>query len=288
MGKQLSVFGDSISTFEGVTVQGNRTYYDGVDANGTGVTRPEEMWWARVIADVGGTLLANGSFSGSMVAGSGFPAGSSVQRAQQVLASDETAPDEVLVFIGINDYGWGSADAQVQGGSEAAPGERAPEPGFVPGLAPAGALQEFALAYDEMLENIRDVAPKATVWCVTLLPGRVAGSDSPTFCDRLRGIPLSDYNRAIKCAAAANGCKVADVAAFGLDYEATDGTHPTVRGMEQLANLVRAAMTGAQPDEALFAAMESGTVCQRAAGVGCPWARSTGSRWSCVCEQGRA
>lgn len=285
MGQCFSVFGDSISTFEGVTASGNRIYYDRADTNGTGVWQPEDTWWARVIADAGGELLANASFSGSMVAGSGFPAGRSSERAQQVLGASGEAPDAVLVFIGINDYGWGSADAQARGGSEAAPGGRVPEAGFVLGLAPAGALQEFALAYDEMLEHIRDVAPQATVWCVTLLPGRVAGSARSTFCDRLRGIPLEDYNRAIKCAAAANGCKVADVAAFGVDYESTDGTHPTARGMEQLANLVRAAMTGSQPDAALFAGMESGTRCEREAGVGCPFARSTGPQWSCVCER---
>lgn len=285
MGNLFSVFGDSISTFEGVSAEGNRVYYDAADTNGTGVVQPEQTWWARVIQEAGGTLLANASFSGSMVSGAGFPAGRSVERAQQILSPAGEAPDEVLVFIGINDYGWGSADAQRRGGSEAASRGGAPEPGFVPGLAPAGALQEFAHAYDEMLENIRTAALHAKVWCVTLLPGRVRGSESSTFCPHLRGVPLNEYNRVIKCAAAANGCKVADVAAFGMDYEATDGTHPTVRGMQQLAALGRAAMTGSQLDEALFAGMRSGVLCERKAGVGCPYARSTGVQWSCVCEK---
>lgn len=286
MGKLISVFGDSISTFEGITVAGNRTYYDAADTNGTGVTRPADTWWAQVIERAGGTLLANAAFSGGMVAGAGFPAACTAERARQVLGAAGEAPDEVLVFIGINDYGWGSADAQARGGSEAAPGGlSAQEAGFEPGLAPAGALQQFACAYDEMLANIRAAAPEATVRCLTLLPGRVAGSAQPTFCPQLRGISLADYNDAIKRAAAANGCDVADVAAFGLDYEASDGTHPTARGMRQLAELTWAAITGGQPDASLFAGMGSDTACERAAGVGCPFAQSTGVKWSCVCHR---
>lgn len=286
MGKLISVLGDSISTFEGVTVAGNRTYYDAADTNGTGVTRPADTWWAQVIERAGGTLLANAAFSGGMVAGAGFPAARTPERARQILGAAGETPDEVLVFIGINDYGWGSADAQARGGSEAAPGgSSAQEAGFEPGLAPAGALQEFARAYDEMLEGIRAVAPEAAVRCMTLLPGRVAGSAQPTFCPQLRGISVADYNRAIKCAAAANGCDVADVAAFGLDYEASDGTHPTARGMRQLAELSWAAMTGGQPDGSLFAGMASGTACERASGVGCHFAQSTGAKWSCVCHR---
>lgn len=286
MGKLFSVFGDSISTFEGMTAAGNRIYYDAADTNGTGVTHPDQTWWMQVIEGVGGSFLANASFSGSMVSGAGFPAGASLERAQQVLGTGGEAPDEVLVFIGINDYGWGSAEAQARGGSEAAPVGCPPEIGFVPGVAPAGALQEFACAYDQMLENLRDAAPQATIWCVTLLPGRVAACASSTFCDRLRGISLAEYNKVIKCAAVANGCKVADVAAFGLDYEATDGTHPTERGMQQLSDLVIAAMTGAQPDADLFVGMASGDPCGLASGAGCPHARSTGIKWSCVCERG--
>lgn len=286
MGKLFSVFGDSISTFEGVTVPGNRVYYGPDDANGTGVTRASQTWWAQVIEAAGGALLANAAFSGGMVAGAGFPAGCVPERARQILGPQGEAPDEVLVFIGINDYGWGSAEAQARGGSEAAPGGLATaEDGYVPGGAPPGAVQEFERAYGEMLGNIRTVAPAAEVWCVTLLPGRVAGHGASTFCDRLRGVPLAACNQAIERAAAAHGCQVADVAAFGMDYEAADGTHPTVRGMRQLADLVRASREGGAPDEALFDGMGSGDACERESGVGCPHALSTGTTWSCVCQR---
>lgn len=287
MNKLVSVLGDSISTFDGVTVAENRIYYDEHDANRTGVRLPQQTWWAQVIAEAGDALLSNASFSGSMVAGDGFPAGCSMPRARQVLGPAGEQPDEVLIFIGINDYGWGGAMAQRRGGSEAAPaGREAAEEGFVPGEAPADALREFALAYDAMLENLKSVAPQAQMCCLTLLPGRVAGAASSTFCHRLRGIPLEAYNDAIRSAASASGCNVVDIGAAGMDYEAADGTHPTLRGMRQIAALVRASCDGTPLDGALFAGMASVDRCQRVSCVGCPHARSTGAAWSCVCEEG--
>ena len=69
MTKRISVFGDSISTFEGVTVAGNRCYYDDADTNGTGVAQPADTWWMQVIDALGGELCANGAYSSSMVSG---------------------------------------------------------------------------------------------------------------------------------------------------------------------------------------------------------------------------
>ncbi len=287
MTKRISVFGDSISTFEGVTVAGNRCYYDDADTNGTGVAQPADTWWMQVIDALGGELCANGAYSSSMVAGVGFPAGCSLGRAQQILGPQGEGPDLVLVFIGINDYGWGSSEAQAKGGSEGVPeGFSKPEEGFVPGLAPVGALQEFAQSYNEMLENIQAQAPEAEVWCLTLMPGRLQGQLGSSFCYRLRGVDIAEYNEAIRRAARAKGCQVADIAAFGFDYEASDGTHPTVKGMQQIAALVTAAITGNPFEEALFTeSSASQDLCDEPSCIGCPHARSTGARWSCVCER---
>lgn len=295
MGKRISIFGDSISTFAGHTAKGNRAFYDEEGSRGAGVTRVEDTWWMRVIQAEGAELLGNASFSGSMVAGAGFPAGRSLERARQLLepcgegAAGRAGgtPDEVYVFIGINDYGWGGAEAQERGGSEASPSRGAlREEGFVPGLAGEGALEGFGEAYGEMLSNIRGVAPGARIFCLTLLPGRLPGASESTFCDRMRGVPFNGYNEAIRSAAAKEGAQVLDVAAFGFDYEAADGTHPTELGMEQIAELAVAAREGRRPDEELFAGFRTESpVCGRDACVGCPHARSTGTQWSCVCER---
>ena len=150
-----------------------------------------------------------------------------------------------------------------------------------------------------MLARMRKACPRARIWCLTLLPGREPGTGHAAFAYRLRGIDLDDYNEVIRTVAAANGCLVADVRAAGFDYEASDGTHPTERGMEQLAALVVAAMESggtaagqAVPSE-VFAGlpadlfpdeMRSERRCERETCFGCEFARGTGAVWSCVCD----
>lgn len=267
--KKYSVLGDSISTFRGIIPLENRWLYDEEDSYGTGVASVDETWWAKVIADEGGQLLANASFSGSMVEGWGFPAGSSFERARQLLGADGQRPDVVLVYMGINDYGWGSAKAQAAGGSFATPAnfdhemrsiKKCPDidapSGFpdadpqvpshiyadsLPGeLAPKDATAHFKDAYLKMLQNIRCVAPDAEIRCITLSPARIKGRDT-AFCYALRGVDLDEYNDKIREAAAEMGASPVDVRALGLDYWSKDGTHPTAEGMLQLAALVRAA-----------------------------------------------
>lgn len=294
MAASYSVLGDSISTFKGVVPPENRWYYDAGDTNGTGVASPDATWWMRVVGGAGGKFLANASFSGSMVQGCGFPAGRDAARARQLLGPNGEAPDVVLVFIGINDYGWGSPEAQAAGGSEAAPKctLRDDVAGADPaGLASADAVARFEAAYAEMLDNVHAVAPDAEAWCLTLPPGRVSGEPGSTFCYRLRGADLQEYNDAIHRAAQRAGAKVADVAALGFDYDAIDGTHPTKEGMRQLAALALAAMNAAEGDDAgceealrdYPERLRSRRTCDEACCAGCPHASITEHRWTCVC-----
>ena len=276
MKKRFSILGDSISTFAGCNPENFRVYYEGERCEATGVRVPADTWWAQVIDHCGGELLVNGSFSGSMVEGVGFPAGDSAERVA-ALACDGQAPDAVLVFIGINDYGWGGADAQAAGRGNALPVnldvDALGDP-QVAGLAASDAAQRFGVAYGMMLSRMRDAYPAADIWCCTLCPGRVAGRDGSTFAYRLRGVAFDDYNEAIRVAACAHGCRLADVRALGEDYEALDGTHPTARGMRQLADMVVRAMgEGAMPSEGEAAAGVDGPAAGRA--HACPTAAST-------------
>ena len=242
--KTFSIMGDSISTFEGCVPDGYTLFYNDERLERSGVLRPEDTWWSHAVRALGGTVLADSAWSGSMVEGAGFPAASSPERAAALLGPDGQAPDAVLVFIGINDHGWGGAEAQAAGRSHAMP--RCIDPATVPeqiaGAAPADAVERFGAAYRTMLRNIRAAASKAAVYCITLLPGRTHGVDHPEFCYRLRGRHLDEYNAAIRDAAAAEGCRVADVRAFGRDYDSLEGTHPTNLGMRQFASMVVRAM----------------------------------------------
>ncbi|WP_080801388.1 SGNH/GDSL hydrolase family protein [Arabiibacter massiliensis] len=288
MTKRISILGDSISTFQGCNPEGFRVFYEGERRAATGVKLPTDTWWAQVLAALGAKPLRVGAFSGSMVEGAGFPAGNSQQRVE-ALAKDGVAPDGVLVFIGINDYGWGGAEAQAAGRGNALPEcldvESVPE--RTAGLAPADAAERFGAAYSQMLARIREAYPQAEVWCCTLCPGRVAGSERSTFAYNLRGVHFDSYNDAIREAARANGCKVTDIRALGRDYEALDGTHPTARGMRQLAAMVEQSMGLPLDDaaaQALAEAPRSEESCDRPSCIGCERAASTGNQWLCVCE----
>lgn len=251
-GLKFSIMGDSISTFEGCTPDGYTLFYNDERLEVSGVTSPNDTWWSHVARALGGEILADDAWSGSMVDGAGFPAAKSPERAAALLGEDGQTPDVVITFIGINDYGWGGAAAQAAGHSHAMPKciDPASVPEQVAGAAPADAAEQFGAAYRTMLRNIHAVAPSALVYCVTLLPGRTRGVDHPEFAYRLRGVHLDEYNRAIREAAAAEGCRVADVRAFGRDYESLEGTHPTNLGMRQFASMVVRAMQLADANEA--------------------------------------
>lgn len=104
--KTFSIMGDSISTFEGCVPDGYTLFYNDERLERSGVLRPEDTWWSHTVRALGGTVLADSAWSGSMVEGAGFPAASSPERAAALLGRDGQEPDAVLVFIGINDYGW--------------------------------------------------------------------------------------------------------------------------------------------------------------------------------------
>lgn len=287
----FSIFGDSISTFQGMIPEGNLVYYQGDVLASTGVAEPGDTWWAQVIEHLGGRLLSNASYSGSMVEGAGFPASSSPERVSQLAGSNGQAPDVVLVFMGTNDYGWGGAAAQAAGRSQAAPRclDFAAVPEAVAGAAGPDALALFARSYDLMLSRLRAAYPNAAVWCLTLPPGREIGKTRPAFAYSLRGVELDAYNRAIADAVRTNGCHLADVRALGFDYEASDGTHPTKRGMRQLAEMTLAAMRGtgseSLPADLFPRQMRSLRWCEEPSCIGCPHARGTGNQWWCVCDK---
>lgn len=329
-GKKFSVFGDSISTLEGFTPQSWRNFYEGAEADISGVHSYADTWWGQVIDHFNGELLSNAAYSGSLVEGDGFPSATAPERiavlaggvgaispeqiaalevaksnrdgrpisnpvhveasASRAQITPETnnvhqsdlatlhstdispqAPDVILVFIGINDYGWGSAAAGVLGASPAAPivsarllgndvyghvwtsaelptaeESQVARAAFERDAAdaPQTRLARFAQAYDLMLNYMRTAYPQAEIWCCTLVPGRLQGAQTSTHTYNLRGIPFADYNDAIRMAATKNGAHVADIFAADQDYEAFDGTHPTALGMRQLSALIIAAMEG--------------------------------------------
>ena len=152
----------------------------------------------------------------------------------------------------------------------------------------------MASSYRSMLRTMHEKWPKAHIWAATLLPGRVKGAVRSTSPRWFRGICVDEYNKAILDAAADEpNCTPVDAAALGFDYEAIDGTHPTSRGMKQLAAMYIRGMEAA--DEALPRTPYEGSklltddmrtveFCTKPC-VGCEYAKGTGNNWWHVCEK---
>lgn len=296
MTRLFSILGDSISTFSGMHPAGFAAFYEGEACAATGVCRVEDTWWMHVVRHFGGEVLANASWSGSMVEGAGFPCGDSAGRIA-ALGAQWRVPDDVLVYFGTNDYGWGGPEAQAAGRAHAVPAALS-EQGGIPapataGLAPDGAAKRFGGAYAHMLALVRERFPVARIWCFSLAPGRVRGSERSTFTYVFRGEPFAAYNRAIECASIQAGCAFCDLTALGWDYEAADGTHPTALGMRQLAWMMESAMARVEAASSRSAGTFPGGEAFRStdpcvspgrACVGCPYALATGNQWRHVCR----
>ena len=318
-GAGFSIMGDSISTLGGFIPPRWRCHYEG-EVSIPGVDCEQSTWWGQVIQHFGGHLVANSSFSGSTVEGFGFPAGCSAARAEGLIGAEGEKPQVVLVFMGINDYGWGSARNQVMGNSAS----RSANPQDLGGQEPvlltvdSNAIQRFKTAYATMLDNIRTVAPDAQIWCLTLSPaftGNTEGGStitdtadaaneaasnrttsqtpvsSPLFIYRVRSIDLDEYNEAIHTCAQEAGAHVADVRAFGIDYESVDNTHPSALGMKQIASMVCAQMEGMPANVAacaaayptLASAPASRRHCDKITCEGCRFSLVTPTSWILTC-----
>lgn len=284
----FSVLGDSISTLAGATPPGWRTHYEG-EVHVDGVTEPAHTWWGQVIDHFGGHLVANAAFSGSVVEGFGFPAGDSSERVAALAGADGELPDVVLVFMGINDYGWGGGRNQVMGESLSASArpEDLPGPREVAMAVGPEALDRFGCAYASMLSRVRSLAPQADIWCLTLSPATSPSAAESCYKYSIRGIELAAYNRAIAHAAVSAGAHVADIAAFGVAYDAVDACHPSALGMRQIADMAIAQMEGLPADRALISSLAGAPTARRTCFerdcAGCPLGDADPRRWTIAC-----
>lgn len=284
----FSILGDSISTLAGATPPGWRTHYEG-EVHVDGVTEPTHTWWGQVIDHFGGHLVANAAFSGSVVEGFGFPAGDSPERVAALTGADGELPDVVLVFMGINDYGWGGGRNQVMGESLSASArpEDLPGPREVAMAVGPEALDRFGRAYASMLTRVRALAPQADIWCLTLSPATSPSAAESCYKYSIRGIELDAYNRAIAHAAAPVGAHVADIAAFGVAYDAVDACHPSALGMRQIADMAIAQMEGLPADRALISSLAGAPTARRTCFerdcADCPLGDADPRRWTIAC-----
>lgn len=208
--KQISVLGDSISTFAGYNPQGYAVYYDKDMQRINGLRSVDDTWWAKVIRRMDARLCVNNSYSGSRVTGEAFPACASGERLQ-TLGTGQCDPDMILIYSGFNDFA---------GGVE-----------LISSLDAFG----FEDSYDAMLRTVKRNYPSAGIVCGTLMRTEVKGRSDWRFPEYWAGAGLEEYNNSIRWVAQENQCFLADLGRGMERVETLDGAHPTVRGHDTIA-----------------------------------------------------
>ena len=230
---KISILGDSVSTFAGYTTP-DGVFYDLFAMGMAEMGSVEDTWWMQVIRGLGGQLEINNSFSSTTVSDSqdylppllaagyvpdrfhsspNYLSGCSDQRTAGL-----GRPDMILIYMGTNDAGYGVDPAR------------------------------FQADYRRMLQKIKTNYPAAQIWCGTLLWSYCVKDETFNYYQKSMGgaESLIPYNRAIRAAAAAEGCRLADIAASGQEYAAIDCAHPHAKGMKTIASLWLSAMGGAE------------------------------------------
>lgn len=233
-GKQFSILGDSISTFEGYNPKGYKVFYNREKSINFGMEEARDAWWEKVIEFFGGELLVNNSWSGSKVIKlpnqeNVFPSGCSDERTSS-LHMETVMPDVIIVFLGINDWASGAktGDETHILGHEA---------------------EQFDVAYGEMLKKLKANYPASEIWCCTLSETYISAHPDFKFPHAYAGTHIEEYNDIIRKVAGEYQCNLIDLYDCKMPYDTLDGSHPTCRGMDTIAVAVIEAMDKAAAEE---------------------------------------
>lgn len=114
-GKNISILGDSYSTFIGWIPQGYAVWYNPT-SNKTDVHQVEDTWWWQLCDKTDCTLLVNSSYSGSTIGNTGYKGAdathsSFITRMKKDMGQErmlQAKPQIIFVFGGTNDC-WANA-----------------------------------------------------------------------------------------------------------------------------------------------------------------------------------
>ena len=203
--KKISILGDSISTYQGYTTP-DGVFYDLFSVAMAEMRGVDDTWWMQVIHGLDGQLEVNNSFSSTTVAGE-----------DQYLAPVTAAGHMMDSFHRSPNYLSGCSDQRTAG------------------LGNPDVILIFMGTNDAGYR----IDPAAQIWCGTLLWSYCVKDETINYYQQELGgaESLAPYNRAIRAAAAAEGCPVADLAASGREYAAIDCAHPHADGMKTIADL---------------------------------------------------
>lgn len=247
-GKVISILGDSISTYSGVsndasvnaTLNGGAIYY----TPGRLDIYRADTWWQQAIDALGMELLVNNSWSGSCVLSSrSGTVGAYLDRCVQ-LHNDATGeePDVIVIFIGTNDFSYyqstlGTADIDYDALI------------FDDYYATPTTTCE---AYAIMLDKIISRYPDAEIYCMGMTARRTPDKED-SYADV--GQPTA-FNAELKKIIEHFGITYVDLENCGIDTDAKifdtymgDGrVHPNALGMDKITEALLTAMLGSKSE----------------------------------------
>jgi lysophospholipase L1-like esterase len=227
-GKTLSVLGDSISTWGGVsnntayntTIGTNNPYYNG--GNMTTLSALNQTYWGSVMGKYNMSLCVNNSFSSGRLVedwiadSNGVHIPSALTRCTELANKNGITPDVIAIYIGTNDFKTPKSEA-----------------------GDYTTAEEFGIAYQTMLDSIATQYSGAKVFCFTLIPNN----------QRTDQTEWNAYNEQIRTVVANNDCAVlVDIAQnSGIDWNnytnyTVDGVHPNLAGMKKIADVFENAL----------------------------------------------
>lgn len=230
----LSIFGDSISTYEGYIPDGFSVFYPQYGY----VTDVSQTWWMKLLDDTGMELCSNDSSSGSTCVGFSMSAddpksGCSDYRISSLTGEQGKIPDVIIIYMGTNDLLTNVPLGNNDGTRQVAEGE----------------IENFSDAYCLILDKIAANYPVSQVYCCTLPPIGDWGVDVPfvTFTNGI-GLTSEDYSKRIETIAKNKGIPVIDLYHCGIEIDnlhvmTSDGGHLTPDGMDCVE---RAVLSGIQ------------------------------------------
>lgn len=236
-GKYISIMGDSISTFAGVsndttsnsTIGNNAVYY----GPNSVISMPNHThtYWGRLIKDIGMKACVINSWSGSTAYGENCM--NMLERAVQLhrdnktpsKPSDDIAPDVIIVYLGVNDKDRNvPVDSEIYGLLTAENGGTAKErlgdwmakviqnADKVGGAKKGTTFKNFEQAYALSIRAMQQKYPNAEIWCMTLQETMNTNSQ-----ENIK--KLERYNTCIRGIAEYFGVGIIDQANDTLTYE---------------------------------------------------------------------
>lgn len=199
--KSVSILGDSYSTFQGFIEPDSNFTWYQKNWKMTDVTKVEETWWHLLISQMNGKLCVNNSFSGSTICNTGYNKEDCRYRSFIARMKNLGNPDIIFIFGGTNDC-WAKS--------------------------PIG---EFK--YDNWEDSELYSFRPAMAYMLSWMKKRYIGVDIYFI---LNSELTNDINSSVETI-----CKYYDVPVIKLHDIEKKSSHPSIKGMEQIAEQIKKA-----------------------------------------------